>query len=348
MAAFLRRTPGLEPLVHRSSALLGTTHKSTLSYCLRRPTTLGLVQALLTDLQQRLYRPASGDLVALDSMPLTLTATRRHGCRRLNPQTAGGGVLWELWLDAPAGACPVRILRLLGGAWHDTQSVADAPLLARGPIYLMDIGFWAIHHVRDWLARAIHFILRVNPQDLCFTLDQVLSPPRTLAGGLELRCDGLATLGGPQRKLKPQVRLVWARFQREGQWEELILVSDQFNWSAERLLGAYKRRGEIEQFHRVLKETVGLAHLYSFQELGVMLMLHVAVLLAVLLLLGSPPKAGPLPERLRAALAQARQGLVMEPGLWRRNMLAKHQGRGSRCRRKKGGGRSVYHREQNH
>jgi len=61
-------------------------------------------------------------------------------------------------------------------------------------------------------------------------------------------------------------------------WHKTVAISsvngDLLDWNAEALLEAYRKRWQIERFHRFLKETVGLAHLYSFQEAGLFLLLH--------------------------------------------------------------------------
>ena len=134
------------------------------------------------------------------------------------------------------------------------------------------------------------------------------------------------TLGRPDRKGRPLARLVRATL-RSG--EELILVSGMLGASADYLLKTYRQRWQIERFHFYLKETLGLAHLYSFQQNGLAFLVQVAVLISVLLLLCG---AGGLPDkcltvdRLTAALKALREesGLF---GLWRRNTMSKGQTR---------------------
>ena len=51
--------------------------------------------------------------------------------------------------------------------------------------------------------------------------------------------------------------------------EKLTVVTSEMDWSAERVLEAYKKRWHIERFHKFLEETLGLAHLYSFGQRGI-------------------------------------------------------------------------------
>ena len=122
-------------------------------------------------------------------------------------------------------------------------------------------------------------------------------------------------LGNAQIKPRPSVRLIRATL--GGQ--TLLLTTGEMGWSAEQILAAYKKRGRIEQFHRLVKEGIGLAHLYSFSWNGMMFLLHVARLMAMLLALG---KAGAAARETVDALREAlkllrrRLGLV---GEWKRN-----------------------------
>ena len=84
-------------------------------------------------------------------MPLTLPATRRHNCRTINSASVGGAILWAFRLQAPRGVNPVTILKVIRGPWHDTKTIVDAPLTPKGPIYLMDRGFWSIGLIAHWL-----------------------------------------------------------------------------------------------------------------------------------------------------------------------------------------------------
>lgn len=306
MMAFVLYVPALQYVASRCHEGVKAAGASTLSYALRRASSLGMVRALMDRLQDW-HRPQAGQLIAIDSMALSLPRSCQHGCKPVNRRTVGGGVLWAFMIEALAGVNPVKVLKIISGPWHDTQAIVAAPLAPRGPVYLMDPGFWAIDLVRRWLADSVHFIVRANKSRFTYHALRRLGRPRALADGTRVQFDGLARLGGPQRRDKPVVRLVIATA-RNG--SHLILVTDMMRWGAQEILAAYKKRAQIERFHRFLKETVGLAHLYSFQENGIMFLLHVATLLAILLLLalasGQGLTATLLLQCLKAVRAQAR------------------------------------------
>lgn len=330
MMAFITATPSLESLGLRYARWLNASGKSTLCYALRRGSSLRMVQSLLDHLG-RGATAKRGELVAVDSMPLTLPATRRHNCRAINRASVGGAILWTFRLQPPRGANPVKILKVIRGPWHDTQTIADVALTPKGPIYLMDRGFWSIRLIAQWLGAKIHFIVRVNQQDFKYTMLEVRGLARSAPDGVRILRDGVAQLGGPQRKTKPAVRLVVARL-KDG--KDLILASDRLTWSAEKILAAYKRRWEIERFHRLLKETLGLAHLYSFHETGIFFLAHVALLLALLLFAaGSKLRAATI-DIITLALEACRRFIGLGTR-WKRNTTTRPKSKKGKRKRKK-------------
>jgi hypothetical protein len=257
-----------------------------------------------------------------------LPATVRHGCARITRNAVGGGVLWSFALNAARGVNPIRILKTIAGAWSDAPLMAGVELIADGPIYLMDRGFYAIDLVARWIDRRVRFIVRAKRTKIRYDVQWTMGPGRKI-GLVRVTEDAIVRLGGPDRKARgkacPRVRLVRAILPTG---EELILVSGMLGESAEFLLNAYRQRWPIERFHYYLKETLGLAHLYSFQQNGLAFLVQVAVLLIVLLLLGADAdrRKGLTVDRLRAALKSLRLACGM-PGLWRRNTMSKGQTR---------------------
>lgn len=329
LMAFVLYLPSLQEVAQRYGRMVKTAYGSTLSYALRRTSSLEMVRALFACLDER-FAPKPHQLVVIDSIPLTLPATRRHGCRRINRKTVGGAVLWQYCVQAAPGTNPIKICKIISGPWHDTQTIADVELMPDGPIYLMDRGFWCIEHIRRWLGQGVHFIVRANKQDFTFTMTKTLGPARILRNGTRIVHDGIARLGGAQRKRKPTVRLVFA-YLADG--TDLILISDLMEASAEAILEAYKHRWDIEEFHRFLKDTVGLAHLYSFQENGIMFLLHVAVLLAVLLFLSLTTARRSTVQEIFDLLDELRRLLGLGKR-WKRNMYTTHPERKPKRKRR--------------
>jgi hypothetical protein len=271
------------------------------------------------------HAPSRG-LVAVDSMALSLPATRRHGCAALNDATVGLGALFALAVKHRPGQCPVQVLATFDGPWHDGREIAPGMLRPRGPTHLMDRGFYSIANLNQWLADGVHFIVRARGKDLRWRTVRTLGPARP-AGRVGIDHDDVvAEIGGPQRRLaRPRVRLVVARLPSG---RDLVLASDHLAWSAERLLAAYKRRWKIERFHHFLKESAGLAHLYSFQQRGLETLLWVALLAVGLMLLGA--EAGESTALLLARCQALRRihglGHAWRPNTSRKRRRWKHRG----------------------
>lgn len=337
----MRSAPGLRAVAERSGGRIGTAHITTLAYALASPVMHRLSLALLDHLAAGALWGRQ-DVIVLDSMAISLPATRRHHCTPMNNQTVGGGVLWGLCITARRGVSPLRILSLMDGAWSDAGIIGRVRLAPRGPIHLMDRGFHKIDAMARWMEEGVRFLLRARTKDLVYTQVRSLGGRRELRAKLSTRgarrtaevlFDGLVVLGSAGRRgERPLLRLLDLRIHRGTRSERLVLLSSETGADAQRLLDLYGRRWEIEEFHRVLKRAIGLAHLYSFRQLGIKTLLALAALLAVLLWLGERAAAGPhargdsLPRIIRRLLYQARARLGLPPP-WRPNIIGKNSWR---------------------
>ena len=228
MMALVLGLPGLRAVACRGSELLSGCNHSALSHAIRRANSLKLVEAVLSRLMAG-GAPRRRDVVAIDSMPLTLPATRQHGCARITRPTVGGGVLWAFTLNAARGVNPVRILKLIEGAWSDAPLMAEVELSADGPIYLMDRGFYAIDLVARWIGRQVRFIVRAKRTKIRYDVLRRLGPARR-TGALRITEDALVRLGCKDRRVRPVARLVRAILPTG---EEMILVSGLLEASVE-------------------------------------------------------------------------------------------------------------------
>lgn len=313
MSAYARRMSGLREIAAAFGGALGTDKFGSISPALSRPSSLAYVQGLVKSLEAR-HRPGKDRFVALDSMAAALQATQRHRCQRMNNKTAGGGVLWAFMIDAVPGCCPVRVLKVMAGAWNDSHQMAGIELIAKGPIYLMDRGFFSLRLIQSWMEQEVRFILRAKTLVGVQRLGQ-LSKPRQYRGG-RIVSDRLVRLGGAQAKAHPEVRMIEARIGKTF----LRVVTSEMDWSAEQVLDGYKKRERIERFHRFLKEALGFAHLYSFSHEGIMFLLHTALLLAMLLIIDDPAtRAMEVVAALRKALKSLRASLGLSY-IWKRNI----------------------------
>lgn len=312
MMALVAHLSGLRETVTRCGPALGTNNFSSLSPALRRPSFLAYVKRMVGILEQQ-HQPRDGDLVAIDGMAVTLPATQRHNCAKVNDKAVGGGVVWAYIIDAAKGVCPVKVLKTVHGAWHDSVIMRKVSLIANGPIYLMDRGFYCIDLLAQWLHDQVRFIVRVKQRELKYDLLEIRRPARRYKGK-HIALDAVVRLGAPDRKVRPVIRLVIAQLASG----DLILGSSQFDWSAEAILDAYHKRWHIERFHRFLKDTLGLAHLYSFHQNGLEFLIYTALLSALLLFFSDGGPDGETIVVLRRILRAVRRALGLGTP-WKRN-----------------------------
>lgn len=313
LIAHVARLSGLRAVSRRCGHLLGTKNYSTVSHALKRASSLALVKRLVGRLEAT-HCPQEDELVAIDGMALTLPITQRHNCKKFNKRTAGGGVVWTYVIDAVVGCCPVKILKVVKGAWHDSKVMRQVSLIPRGPVYIMDRGFYALELLRTWLDEKVRFIVRVKKGSLRYKILRRVSSSRTVEGKY-IKLDAIVRLGGKQAKAHPEVRLIIAILPSG---EELILATDRLDWSVGRILAAYKKRWHIERFHRFLKDMLGLAHLYSFDQSGMEFLLYIALLTALLLFFAADDPQGEAIRIFRKTLMAVRKAFGLETP-WKRN-----------------------------
>lgn len=322
MLAYVARLSGLRAVCESCGRQLQTDNFSSLSHALRRRAALALVKLLVGRLETS-HVPGREELVPVDGMAYTLPKTRRHRCKKFNDKTVGGGVVWAFMVNAAAGVCPVKVLKVIEGAWCDSKVMRTVALLARGPVYVMDRGFYALDVLEKWLSEGVRFVIRVRERSLRYEVITQAGRRRRM-GNKTIVLDAVARLGVASAKSRPVVRLVIAELPSG---EKLILASDRMGWSAERILEAYRQRWHIERFHRFLKDALGLAHAYSFHQGGMMFLLHTALLLSLLLLLAEPGRAETI-MRLRQSLKALRGPLGLGTP-WRRNSCVRVRARGN-------------------
>jgi hypothetical protein len=326
MGAYARRLSGLREIVERFGERLNTDNFSSLSHALRRAASLKFVQGLVERLQAK-HLPGCGELVAVDSMAVTLPATQRHRCKKYNKRTVGGGVLWAFIIDAARERCPVRVIKTVAGTWCDAQEMIGVELIGAGPVYLMDRGFYGLKLIEQWAKQKIRFIVRAR-NDAAYTILGELSAPRPYGPNGRIELDARVSLGCPSASAHPKARLIQATVGKQ----KLILVTSEMRWSAKRVLDAYKKRERIERFHRQLKETVGLAHLYSFSQKGIEFLIYTALLVAMLLVMEAAEQGGEVIYVLKKALRNMRRSFGLG-NIWKRNTYLVKRAKASRQNR---------------
>lgn len=315
---------------------LGLSGHCSLSYDLQRPWFTAL-SAELNHYCAQLYPSYDGAVHAhprklLDTMPVLIQATQRGTCAKYNNVAKGCGVMASFNLDAGEDQTLVEIVKILPGGWNDTYQVRNARLVANGPIYIADRGFYSLQTTHLWTEQGVHFILRAKKQNLSYSVVESLPLGQRQAGAVRIESDEIVQLGKPSCAYRSKVRLLKAWLDTG---EDLWLVSDQLDLSAPQLLEQYLQRGKIEVYHRFVKQSLGAAHLYSFDQHGIETQIQLTALLANLLFLAAGPqqrKGEQALDVLINMLAHVRQQLgVRKP--WKRNTVAQRRAKPPHNRR---------------
>jgi hypothetical protein len=328
VGAFMFRCSSIQSVCERYGDRLGTQCVSTISKALNKPSFLAFTRCLMERLQAEYVPTRQRQAWALDSMPVTLPLTQRGQSAKYNNRCKGGGVMWSVNLDAPSQTSPICVLKLMPGAWNDSKQVQDVTLVANGPVYLIDRGFYCMQTLTTWVEQRVLFIMRAKKQYLSYSVLKHISKPRTLRNGIRIQLDAMVRIERKHRQASVKVRLIKA-WLPDG--KDLFLTTTLYDEDAQEILRLYKRRDRIEKFHQLLKDTIGMAHLYSFEDTGIDLLIEIAAMTAILLYMASGGcKTGEDTVRaIRRAFREIRKQLGLQSP-WKRNTFAQIRNRSKR------------------
>lgn len=323
--AFIARVPSIVELLKAHGDVIGTHAKSTFADFLANPVFEKFVRLMLLHFQEstKASSPGPERLRPVDTMPLSLAATARSDASAINNNTIGIGLTWLLDLEPQSGCCPFEVLKIHSGAWNDAAFLMSEE--ARFPCDeqatdVFDRGFSSHRVMRERLARCEPFLMRLRKCEVKYWKCVKRVSRRKRHGSLKILHDMVATIGA---RTPVTVRLVWALLPNG---EALIVATDRMDWTLEKILDGYRERWPIETMHKVIKDTIGLAHLYSFQESGLKALTQLALLLAGLVWVG----LGEGEEKRSAegkvlVVASIREGVtalrrrLIGTGTWKRN-----------------------------
>lgn len=87
-----------------------------------------------------------------------------------------------------------------------------------------------------------------------------------------------------QHVLQPEIFRV-IRFKSGETGKEILLISNMFEVSAEKIAELYKRRWDIETFFRFLKQELNFSHFLSLNENGIQVVLYMTLITAMLVMI---------------------------------------------------------------
>jgi len=164
---------------------------------------------------------------------------------------------------------------------HDNRRAhelcADVPA---GEIVIFDKAYVDFAHLADLSQREVYWVTRAK-DNLRGRVRRKLQSGRN---GHILRDDLIQLTSGPSRRAYPvELRRVVARVEVDGEWRELVFLTNNLTWSAQTIADLYRCRWSIEVFFKELKQTLQLADFLGHNAHAVRWQIWTALLMYLLL-----------------------------------------------------------------
>jgi hypothetical protein len=203
---------------------------------------------------------------------------------------------WALWMDDRHRAAKMHLhLEVFKGVPCDavlTPAACSEPghlqhMLQAGRLYVLDRGYADYELFRDILAAHSSLIARVK-DSIAFSVgeERPLSAAAQEAGVVrDVVLDRLGTAHHKDVVGRPLRLIVVHRTKRDGQPEELWLLTDRLDLAAELVALAYRYRWSVELFFRWFKCILGCRHLLAEDANGLTIQVYVALIASLLIVL---------------------------------------------------------------
>jgi Transposase DDE domain len=203
---------------------------------------------------------------------------------------------WALWQDDQHRAIKLHlhfeVLKAVPVEATVTAAASSEPDALRGTLqpdrlYVTDRGYASFSLFRAILDARSSFITRVKDSTAFEVAEERLLPPGACVAGVvrDVVLHKLGTSHHPDY-LKQPVRLVIVRStKRDGTTEQLWLITDRLDLSADLVALAYRYRWAVELFFRWFKCVLGCRHLLSDDRNGVTIQVYVALIASLLIVL---------------------------------------------------------------
>ena len=151
--------------------------------------------------------------------------------------------------------------------------------VAAGEIVVFDKAYVDFSHLADLSLREVFWVTRAK-DNLRARVWRKLQSGRVG----HIRRDDLIHLTGPSRNVYPvQVRRVVALVEVDGEWREMVFLTNNLTWSAQTIADLYRCRWSIEVFFKELKQTLQLADFLGHNACAVRWQVWTALLVYLLL-----------------------------------------------------------------
>jgi hypothetical protein len=165
-------------------------------------------------------------------------------------------------------------------------------------IYVLDRGLQSTRNMKDFTKESISFIVRSKENRKYIEIESLLSENQdTDFGSLNLIRDSKVFLytgrlinnnrGNTHYReelVETPFRLIVARSKGESD-KEFWFLTNEFKLSAKEITDANKRRRDIEEFFRLIKQELNVSHLVSLNKNGIEVILYMTLIVAMLILI---------------------------------------------------------------
>ena len=152
--------------------------------------------------------------------------------------------------------------------------------VAAGEIVIFDKAYVDFAHLADLAQREVFWVTRAK-DNLRGRVRRKLQSGRS---GHILRDDLIQLTAGPSRRAYPvELRRVVARVEVDGEWREMVFLTNNLTWSAQTIADLYRCRWSIEVFFKELKQTLQLADFLGHNAHAVRWQIWTALLVYLLL-----------------------------------------------------------------
>lgn len=208
---------------------------------------------------------------------------------------------WALWMDDQHRAAKLHLhFDVFKGVPCEATVTAAASsepdqlraTLQPDRLYVMDRGYASYQLFRDILEAGSSFIGRVKDNTVFTVAEERPVPAEAAAAGV-VRDILVAKLGADHHKdyLGQHVRLIVVQITKaDSTRDELWLVTDRLDLSAELIALAYRYRWMVELFFRWFKCILGCRHLLSTSQNGVEIQVYLALIASLLITLWTGKK----------------------------------------------------------
>lgn len=152
--------------------------------------------------------------------------------------------------------------------------------LNEGEIVIFDRAYLAFEHLHALSQRGVYWVTRAQENQDFRVVRRHLRRPE----GRVLRDDLIALRGPKSKQLYPQrLRRVLVRVELDGQWVELVFLTNNLEWSPQSIADLYRCRWDIEKFFKQIKQTLQLCDFLGNSANAVHWQIWTALLVHVLL-----------------------------------------------------------------